>query len=50
MKVSELADTIGVNPQTVRYYEREGLLAKPRFAECEVVLAPLRESSVPRHR
>ena len=29
MKVSELARTAGVNPQTVRYYEREGLLDKP---------------------
>ena len=29
MKVSELAKTAGVNPQTVRYYEREGLLDEP---------------------
>jgi Hg(II)-responsive transcriptional regulator len=29
MKVSELAKSAGVNPQTVRYYEREGLLEEP---------------------
>ncbi len=29
MKVSELAKAVGVNPQTVRYYEREELLAEP---------------------
>lgn len=29
MKVSELARAAGVNPQTVRYYERVGLLPKP---------------------
>ena len=29
MKVSELAKTVGINPQTVRYYEREGLLDEP---------------------
>lgn len=29
MKVSELASEAGVNPQTVRYYEREGLLPEP---------------------
>ncbi len=26
----QLADAAGVNPQTLRYYERRGLLAKPR--------------------
>ena len=30
MKVSDLANTAGVNPQTVRYYEGEGLLDEPR--------------------
>ena len=29
MKVSELARAAGINPQTVRYYEREGLLDEP---------------------
>jgi len=29
MKVSELANAVAINPQTVRYYEREGLLDKP---------------------
>ena len=29
MKISELAKSVGVNPQTVRYYEREGLLDEP---------------------
>ncbi len=29
MKVSELANAVGINPQTVRYYERENLLAEP---------------------
>ena len=30
MKVSELAKTAGVSPQTVRYYESEGLLDEPK--------------------
>jgi Hg(II)-responsive transcriptional regulator len=30
MRTSQLADQIGVNPQTLRYYERRGLLAPPR--------------------
>lgn len=30
MRTSELADQVGVNPQTLRYYERRGLLAPPR--------------------
>jgi MerR family transcriptional regulator, mercuric resistance operon regulatory protein len=30
MRTSELADRAGVNPQTLRYYERRGLLAPPR--------------------
>tara|TARA_R110002124_G_scaffold108842_1_gene261550 strand:+ start:157 stop:546 length:390 start_codon:yes stop_codon:yes gene_type:complete len=29
MKISELAKAVGVNPQTLRYYEREGLLDEP---------------------
>lgn len=29
MKISEIAKSVGVNPQTVRYYEREGLLDEP---------------------
>ena len=29
MKISELAKSVGVNPQTVRYYEREKLLDEP---------------------
>lgn len=33
MTVSELAAQVGVNPQTVRYYEREGLLEKPQRTE-----------------
>ena len=30
MTIGELAERAGVNVQTVRYYERRGLLAKPR--------------------
>jgi DNA-binding transcriptional MerR regulator len=30
MRTSQLADQVGVNPQTLRYYERRGLLAPPR--------------------
>lgn len=30
MRTSELAERAGVNPQTLRYYERRGLLAAPR--------------------
>jgi DNA-binding transcriptional MerR regulator len=30
MGTSQLADQVGVNPQTLRYYERRGLLAPPR--------------------
>jgi len=30
MRTSELADRAGVNPQTLRYYERRGLLDPPR--------------------
>jgi DNA-binding transcriptional MerR regulator len=30
MHTSELAQRAGVNPQTLRYYERRGLLAAPR--------------------
>ncbi len=33
MKVSELAKMGGVTPQTVRYYESEGLLDEPRRGE-----------------
>lgn len=29
MTIGELAKAAGVNPQTIRYYEREGLLPKP---------------------
>lgn len=29
MRISELANTVSVNIQTVRFYEREGLLNKP---------------------
>lgn len=29
LKVSELAEKAGVSPDTVRYYEKEGLLAEP---------------------
>lgn len=29
MKISEVADAAGVNIQTLRYYERRGLLAEP---------------------
>ena len=29
MRIGELADAAGVNIQTVRYYERRGILAKP---------------------
>jgi len=29
MRISELADTVGVPASTVRYYERVGLLAAP---------------------
>ena len=29
LKVSELAERAGVSPDTVRYYEEEGLLAEP---------------------
>jgi MerR family mercuric resistance operon transcriptional regulator len=30
MRTSELAERVGVNAQTLRYYERRGLLAGPR--------------------
>jgi len=30
MKIGEVADRGGVNLQTIRYYEREGLLPEPR--------------------
>jgi DNA-binding transcriptional MerR regulator len=30
LRSGELADAAGVNPQTLRYYERRGLLAEPR--------------------
>lgn len=30
MRTSELADRAGVNPETLRYYERRGLLRVPR--------------------
>jgi MerR family mercuric resistance operon transcriptional regulator len=30
LRSGELADAAGVNPQTLRYYERRGLLAQPR--------------------
>lgn len=29
MTIGQLAKKAGVNPQTIRYYEREGILAKP---------------------
>ena len=29
MRTKELSDRVGVNPQTLRYYERRGLLPKP---------------------
>jgi DNA-binding transcriptional MerR regulator len=29
LKISEVAESSGVNLQTIRYYEREGLLPKP---------------------
>lgn len=29
MRISELAGRVGVNPQTLRYYERRGLLDEP---------------------
>ncbi len=29
MRIGELAKTAGVDVQTVRYYEREGLIAAP---------------------
>jgi Hg(II)-responsive transcriptional regulator len=29
MRTKELADRVGVNPQTLRYYERRGLLPEP---------------------
>jgi DNA-binding transcriptional MerR regulator len=30
LRSGQLADAAGVNPQTLRYYERRGLLAEPR--------------------
>ncbi len=30
MRIGELAKTAGVTPDTIRYYEREGLLPSPR--------------------
>ncbi len=36
MKIGELARRAGVNIQTVRYYERRGLLADGRFARLAV--------------
>jgi len=30
MKIGELAKAAGVNAQTIRYYEREGVLPEPR--------------------
>ena len=33
MKIGELARKAGVNVQTVRYYERRGLLREPRRLE-----------------
>lgn len=29
MRIGELADTVGVNPKTIRYYEEIGLLPEP---------------------
>lgn len=29
MRIGELADTVGVNPKTIRYYEQIGLLPEP---------------------
>ena len=33
MRIGELAKTAGVTPDTIRYYEREGLLPAPRRKE-----------------
>ena len=33
MRTSELADRVGVNVQTLRYYERRGLLSPPRRSQ-----------------
>jgi len=33
MTRSEVADKAGVNPETLRYYEREGLIPKPRRSD-----------------
>ncbi|MGV8968391.1 MAG: heavy metal-responsive transcriptional regulator [Cellulomonas sp.] len=30
MLIGELADTVGLNSQTIRFYERQGLLPEPR--------------------
>lgn len=30
MKIGELAEKAGINPQTIRYNEREGILPQPR--------------------
>ncbi len=33
MRIGELAKTVGVTPDTIRYYEREGLLPSPQRTE-----------------
>src|SRR5689334_21742417 len=48
LKIGELAERSAVNPQTIRYYEREGLLPEPPRLESGYRMFP--ESAVRRVR
>ena len=48
LKIGEVAERGGVNLQTIRYYEREGLLPQPPRLESGYRMFP--ESTVPRIR
>jgi MerR family transcriptional regulator, mercuric resistance operon regulatory protein len=45
MRIGELAGLVGVNPATVRYYERRGLLRRPARTTAGYRSHPRRPSS-----